>query len=462
MGTKCDILYLHATKNPLGEDCLRYAIMPMGIIGILNSLRKKGISVVGMNYAIEKTLDPDFDLKATLQDMEYKIFMTDLHWYEHAFGAMYAVEQSKKAHPEIPTVIGGYTTTIYTREIMENFPAVDYALTGDSDLPAELLADYLLGKSQDTPDAIPNLYYRKDDQVACSSKTWVQTSLDDIDFIPVDFFRHYEHIPHLSCGGLNIRQPQRWLEIARGCKFNCAYCCGAKDNMQALFGRCKVLTRSPEQVAADFKTLNDSGMFYICPSHDFQMFGKAYYRKVFQEIRKLDVRPGLYLECFQLPTKEFLEDLLNTFDHQKTLIVLSPISGNETLRQKNGKLFSNEDLYETVDYLIAHKIPLQLYYTLNPVGETEEQFQDTYFQIKYLHDLMGLGRKHIFYQRVVIDPLAGMRKFKDIEVSINTFMDYYRYCQIPTGDFTLTGFVDNGEVPAEKKVEAFRTIMGIS
>lgn len=460
MGIKCDILYIHATKNPVGEDCLRYAYMPMGIIGILNGLRKKGISVVGMNFAIEKTLDPQFDLAAALRDMEYKIFMTDLHWYEHAFGAIYAVEQSKKVHPDIPTIIGGYSTTIYAQEIMENFPVVDYALTGDSDLPAELLVEYLLGKSEGSQDMLPNLYYRKDNQVVCSSQKWVQTSLDDIDFLSVDFFLHSEYVPLLTCSGATGRHPQRWIEIARGCKFNCAYCCGANKNMKALFNRCNILTRSPEKVAADFKALDDSGIVHICPSHDFQMFGKSYYRKVCQEIRKLGVRPGLYLECFQLPTKDFLEELLNTFDHKKMVIVISPISGNEELRERNGKIFSNEAFYDTLDFLITHKIPLQLYYTLNLVDETEDQFMDTYFQIKYVHDLLGLGKNQVFYQRVVMDPLAGMRDFKGIEVSINTFMDYYRYCQVPTGDYTLTGFVDNGEVPADKKIEMFRSIMG--
>ena len=141
MGRKCDILYIHATKNPVGEDYLHFAYMPVGIIGILNDLRAKGIDVLGMNYAIEKTEDPNFDLDQFLADTEYRVLLTDLHWYEHAFGAMYVVEHAKAIHPQRPTVIGGYTTTIYAEEILENFPGVDYAVTGDSDLPMAQLAD---------------------------------------------------------------------------------------------------------------------------------------------------------------------------------------------------------------------------------------------------------------------------------------------------------------------------------
>lgn len=459
METKCDVLYLHATKNPAGEDCLKFSIMPMGIIGILNGLRQKGVQVIGMNYAMEKKADPDFDLYQTLSQMDYRIFMVDLHWYEHCYGAMFAAEQSKKAHPEVPVVIGGYTTTIYAPEILENFPCVDYAVTGDSELPTEMLTAYLLGKGG-TLEEVPNLYYRRGGEVVSSEKTWVQTELDSIDVIPVDFFRHAEDIPHLGCNGVGKGQPNRWIEIARGCKFNCAYCCGAKKNMKALFRRCNILLRSPEKVAMDFKRLADDGITYISPSHDFQMFGKAYYRKVFAQIRKLGIRPGLYLECFQLPTRDFLEDVLQTFDPAMTDIVLSPISGNEELRRINGKMFSNEELFETLAFLIANKLPMQLYYTENLIGETEEQFLETYFQIRYVHDVLGLRKKNLFYQRVVMDPLAGMREFPNTNVTLNTFMDYYRYCQIPTGNIDYTGFTDNGQMPVEQKRAMFESVVG--
>ena len=126
----------------------------------------------------------------------------------------------------------------------------------------------------------------------------------------------------------------------------------------------------------------------------------------------------------------------------------------------NGKLFTNDAFYKCVKYIIDNGIPLQLYYTLNIVGETAVQFQDTSVQMNLLHNMLKLTKKNVFYQRVVIDPLAGMRKFKGIEVEYNTFMDYYRYCHIPTGDFTLTGYTDNGQVPAAEKMQMYRELYG--
>ncbi|MBR5321916.1 MAG: hypothetical protein IKU48_00010 [Clostridia bacterium] len=457
---KCDVLYIHSTRNPIGKDDMKFAIMPMGIIGILNNFKLKNIEVIGINYAIEKTVDSSFEILDLLNNIEYKILMTDLHWYEHSFGAMYVAEQSKKAKPDIPVIIGGYTSTIFAQEIMQNFDCVDFIVTGDSDLPTEILVERLLGRTNTELKKIPNIWYREDG-IKCSEETWVQTDLDSIDFINTDFFEHEEYVPYLSTSGTKRVKSGRWICIARGCLYNCAYCCGANDNMEALFRRCNVLTRSPEKVANDFFELESNGIWHVSPSHDFQMFGKKYYKPLFEEIRKKNIKPGLYLECFQLPSKDFIDEIEKTFDRKRTILVISPISGNEKLRHENGKTFSNEAFYKSVDYIIAKGIAIQIYYTINPVGETKEQYEDTCFQMTYLRQFYGLTNKNIFYQRVVLDPLAGMRKWNDIGAKYNTFMDYYSYCKDTTVNCAPTGYNDIGEVPNVTKRKMYNDLFGI-
>ncbi len=454
---KCDILYIHSTKNPTNEDNKRFGIIPMGIIAILNALRAKGYNVLGINMAVEATLDPRFSLPDALKNIRYKVLLTDLHWYEHSFGAMYVAEQSKSIYPQVPVVIGGYTATLYGKEILDNFPAVDFAVVGDSDLPMEQLIDYLIGTADLALGDIPNLIYREDTGVVMGEKSWVQTSLDMLDFVPIEFFRHAEHIPYLSTSGLLQKTtPNQWLCIARGCLYNCAYCCGAKDNMQALFHRSNILKRSAEKVAADFNAIAQKG-YRISPSHDLQMFGSSYYKEIFERIRQTGVKPMMYLEHFQLPTKDFVDEVEKTFIPDKTILEISPISGNEQLRKENGKNFSNDRLYEMVEYILSKGIKVQLYYTVNVVGETKEQFSDTLFQMKYLR--MALGVRDIYYQRVVIDPLAGMRDWEGVNAEYNSFMDYYRYCQIPHSEkLATTGFNDQGALSSEKKIQMFESI----
>ena len=459
MALTCDILYVHSIKDPFDKDQIKFGYMPMGIIGILNGLKAKGIKVLGMNQMVELHCNPEFDLAAALSDIDYKILMTDLHWYEHSFGAMYVVEQSKKVKPHIPTVIGGYTSTIFADEIMQQFSNVDYLVSGDSDLPLEQLTDRLLGYNQLDFKEIPNVYYRHEGTVCAPEKTWVQTTLDGIDFVSMDFFLHKELIPYITINSVSSTRTDQWLCIARGCKFNCVYCCGANKNMQALFRRCNILLRSAQQVAEDFVALTENGISLVSPSHDFQMFGKAYYHEIFSKIREKNVKPGMYLECFQLPTKDYIDEIADTFDKDRLRIAISPISGNDQLRKENGKYFTNDELYEILTYMAQKGVKVQLYYTVNPVGETKQQFEDTYFQMQYLKMMYRMDSRSVIYQRVVVDPLAGLRDYDNIDVKYNSFMDYYNYCRVSYKERnSATGYTDNCELDGDYKTALYQKL----
>lgn len=459
MAESCDILYIHAIKDPTNDQQTKFGYMPMGIIGILNTLRARGIRVLGVNYMVEQALDPDFDLAAFLKNTEYRVLLTDLHWYEHSFGAMYVANVSKAVKPHLPVVIGGYTSTIFADEIMENFPCVDYLVSGDSDLPLEQLCDHLLGRLDIAPADIPNLRYRQDGKTLTSGCSWVQTSLDEIDFTNTDFFCHPEQIPYVGLGGMRYNYSEHWLCIARGCKYNCSYCCGANKNMKTLFGRCHILLRSARNVAQDFIRLTQRGIQRISPSHDFIMFGREYYREIFAGIRESGLRPGMYLECFQLPTREYIDDIAATFDLKNLVLVISPITGNEQLRRENGKYFSNDDFYGILDYMRQKGVTVQLYYTMNPAGETAGQFADTVFQMQYLRLKYRFTRNNLFYQRVILDPLAGMRDHPAVQAQYNTFLDYYRYCQMPYDrNNPEVGFTDGGQLPAAEKMAKYNAL----
>lgn len=458
MKQSCDILYVHSTKNPTSAGNLAYSIMPMGIIGILNNLKGKGYNILGINCAIEMFLNPEYDVAIELENIEYKILLTDLHWYEHSFGALYIAKCSKSMYPEVPVVLGGYTSTIYAEEIITQFSCVDYIVTGDSDLPMTLLVDFLLGKDNQSEENIPNLFYRQENKVAKSKEVWVQEEMDSIDFVDVSMFKNRKYIPYLTTSGVRKITPHFWLCIARGCKYNCSYCCGAHSNMKKLFGRCNVLLRSPQRIAEDFIKLTKAGIVRVCPSHDFQMFGESFYKTLFSEIRKHNVKPGMYLECFQLPSKEYIDEIIKTFDRDQIVLVISPISGNEVLRKENGKVFSNKDFIEILKYIKYNNIKLQLYYTINVVGETKSQFEETIEQIKYIHNVLGLAKKCIFYQHIVVDPLAGIREVNGTQVKYKSFLDYYNYCLLPEGDFKTSGFNDMAELSMEEKRSVFESI----
>ncbi|WP_455684808.1 B12-binding domain-containing radical SAM protein [Thomasclavelia sp.] len=431
----------------------------MGILAILNDISKSDIEVIGVNVAIEKSLNKDFSVSKFLEGIKYKILLIDLHWYEHSYGSIYIAKQSKKLFSSIPVILGGYTSTIFSKEILEKFKDIDYIISGDSDYPLPLLVKFLLNKTNIKISDIPNLYYRSDKNIIESKIKWKQSTLDKLDFTSTDIFLNNKYIPFITTIGVRNDTPSYWLCIARGCIFNCSYCCGANKNMNQLFNdRCDVLLRSPNIVANDIKILTDKGIKHICISHDFEMFGEQYYKNVFNEIKRLNIKPGLYLECFQLPSIKFIKDILDTFEKENILLVISPISGNEELRKQNGKYFNNIDFFKVLDFIKQNRIKLQLYYTLNLYGETKKQFNETIDQIKYIRYELELNKRNIYYQPVVVDPLAGMRNFEKIEVSYNTFTDYYEYCQKPESEYNNLGFKDNGEIPLKEKKQIYKEI----
>ncbi len=58
----------------------------------------------------------------------------DLHWLPHAHGALEVARIVKEAHPGVPVIMGGLSSTYYHRELI-HYPQVDFVLRGDSTEP---------------------------------------------------------------------------------------------------------------------------------------------------------------------------------------------------------------------------------------------------------------------------------------------------------------------------------------
>ena len=89
------VLYIHPAKfgvgferagEPVGRP---YGLIPMGLVALVNVLRENGIGVKGLNYPMESLLDERFDLRKWLSGQpDVRVVLIDLHWYEHAYGAI--------------------------------------------------------------------------------------------------------------------------------------------------------------------------------------------------------------------------------------------------------------------------------------------------------------------------------------------------------------------------------------
>lgn len=450
-----DILYIHPTRS---LSSTLFSTMPVGIFALLNELKNAGYNVKGINLGIELSIRKNYDLKCELESLNYKILLIDLHWYEHCYGSIEIAQLSKNLKPNIPVVVGGFTATIYSYEILKNFKCIDYILKGDSELPLLKLVNFLI-KKIDNPEYIENLCYRNNGEIINKKISYLCNNFNNLDFITNDFLKNKNYYYYDFGNGLDgIQLKSFWLAIARGCYNNCSYCCGSKENLNILFGRTTIIKRTPEVVANDIKKLSDYGVDVICPTHDFQMFGAKYFEELFSKVRALRLSIGLYLESFSLPSKNYLLDIMDTFNLNKSIIIISPLTGDETLRKKNGKYFSNSELYNFLQFATENNINVQLYYSMNIPGEDNKTFEKTLNQMEYIFKNYKVKLNMMTCQIVVLDPLAPARSILPINNTyLNSFLDYYNYCK--STDPYFTGYLDKNCPSIKLKTQQYKLFL---
>lgn len=442
-----DILYIHPAKQEVEARYDKFAasspypFMPVGVIGFVNLLRSQGWQVTGLNLPLELTLEPTFDLRAWLRSQTAaKLVLIDLHWYEHCFGALEVARAVKEIWPTTPTVIGGLTASNFAEEILTNFPAVDFIVRGDAETPLKLLVAYCCGDATVTLTAIPNLLYRQDGQPKQNQRAYFANAadLDALDFVNTDWLLHhrsYAAMQHYGQGKLDLHNPTRlghWLTVGRGCVFNCAYCGGTQQAHEELAGRHGYVVRSPEKVVDDIVRLVDLGYQQVALSLDIATFGVTWWRPFFALLKERNIKIGIYNEFFQLPNPEFLHQLGATADLAHSEVAISPLSGNEAVRKKNGKFYTNERFLQMLQTLKRYEIPIFIYFSLNLPGETFATFKET---LQLAHAIGQTYPPHLLRMLNpchTLDPLSPMSRQPEafgMTVHYKSFMDYYHYCK---------------------------------
>lgn len=442
-----DILYIHPAKQEVEARYDKFAasspypFIPVGVIGFVNLLRGQGWQVVGLNLPLELTLNPTFDLRTWLRDQApAKLVLIDLHWYEHCFGALEVARAVKNIWPATPIVIGGLTASNFAEEILVNFPAVDFIIRGDAETPLKLLAAYCYGDDTVKLADIPNLLYRQEGQPKQNVRAYFASpaDLDALDFVNTDWLLHhrsYAAMQHYGQGKLDLHNPTRlghWLTVGRGCVFNCAYCGGTQQAHEELAGRHGYVVRSPEKVVADTARLVELGYQQVALSLDIATFGVTWWRPFFALLKEQGIKIGIYNEFFQLPNPEFLHQLGATADLAHTEVAISPLSGNEAVRKKNGKFYTNERFLQMLQTLKRYEIPIFIYFSLNLPGETFATFKET---LQLAHTIGQTYPPHLLRMLNpchTLDPLSPMSRQPEaygMTVHYKTFMDYYHYCK---------------------------------
>ena len=456
-GSRSDaqVLYIHPAKQGVdltydSQTGRAYGVIPVGLSALVNRLRDNQIVVRGISYPLERQLLRAFDLVAWLQAQpSAKIVLIDLHWYEHCYGALDTARAVREARPDVWVVLGGLSASGFAKEILRDFPAVDFILRGDAELPLLALTQRLLAHGSRAAEGlalqdIPNLSYRDSGEVVENALSYTAgcPEMDSLNFTDLSFLEHYqdyyvhEYIVTDVNAALKALETRpywgRWLSTARGCRSECSYCGGGKSAHRALAGRAGLVARSPQRVVDDLAALEKAGVVQASMAYDIANMGEAYWRELFALIRSRGVKIGIYNEFFQLPSAEFIREFVKSVDLAHSCVAFSPLSGHERVRRLNGKHYATDAFFDILAEVSRYNLHIFVYFSLNLPGENTETFRDTLALARQIFEFYPSSLLQIFNTVHTVDPFSPMGLYPDkygIKTTMSTFMDYYNYCR---------------------------------
>lgn len=341
-----------------------YTTMPIGFLTMAANLDRNGFDVKICNLGKMMLSSSSFDAQRFIGQLQSKIFGIDLHWCAHSQGAIETAKLIKEYHPDAYMVFGGLTSTRFHEEIISKFPFVDGVIRGEAEEPIVHLAEAVC-KNKDLTE-VPNLTSRnKNGSMFVNPYMTVCNTLDEYDFHRYDLLE--PKVPKECLG----------ITILRGCPYNCVTCGGSAYSCKTLLHRDRPAFRSPSKIVEDMQRLADQGFRQMGFFHDLRIGGRKYYNELFSLIRK--ERPDIRLIVSELYAPADQDYLKNFASLSDTVVVLqiSPESGNDEVRTKYGRKYTNSELLRTVELSKGLGLRIQLFFMLGLPDETRETIAGT-------------------------------------------------------------------------------------
>ncbi|MBU0471417.1 MAG: hypothetical protein KKF89_01765, partial [Nanoarchaeota archaeon] len=176
---------------------------------------------------------------------------------------------------------------------------------------------------------------------------------------------------------------------------------GGKFSYSILANKSKISFKSPKKIISDIiklKKLEVSNIMISCESN------LNNWCEVLTELEEKNIYVDIMFEDWQLPKKEFTKVMCSYANKTGSGFLVSVLSGNENIRKKNGKNFSNEELLEVATIISkTEKSYLCCWFAPNLVGGTKKHFQETIIFAKKLIELNRVSKKSNI--NVLISPM---------------------------------------------------------
>jgi len=378
------------------DTSIVYEYYPVGFIAILDHLEERGRAVRLANMAV-KMQDRRFDARRFVREHEPLLFGIDLHWAQHADGALSLAKLCKEEHPDIPVVLGGISSTYFWKEVIQN-PDIDFILRGETtEEPLAQLLDCLEEKSE--PIEVPNLIWKRGGAIIdnpWSHRPKLLTTRINYERL----FAHWRRTRDLKG---SLITGQHWpvycanlLLFCKGCVENCAICGGSNWalgldetplwDIDILADMCLVargLTKFPIRLPGDIR------------QGDWRGFLAALKQRKFTR--------AMHFDIFRPADADFCRALADAVPEPHGGI--GAVTHDETLRARYGLPYDNESLERTVQNFLDVGAKVDLFFYVGLPGQTPESAkQTTDYLIQLLERYAARGRNNTF--DAAIWPLA--------------------------------------------------------
>jgi len=363
-----DVVLLHPPATLKQEEsAVQYPIVPMGEFALVSESQRNNFSVKFTNLGLEQMLSPSYDIEKYIRSIQSKVFAIDLHWAVHSDGAINVANLCKRHHPNSLVVLGGFTATWFCNEILLKYASIDAIILGEAEFSfAQLARKIIDGKNwQD----VPGIAYRNRELVKHNPIPKPNENIDNLNLTNLPALDNWKSYLKISQSGyLKDMRPRFWLNIARGCPYDCVHCGGGRNAYSLLTGRENIAFRSPERVAEDIEKLSHLGVQQISLSHDPEIGTEKYQTQMFDEIKKRDLDICIYYESFRVPSRSFLEKMKRI--SYETTVAISPDSPSDEVRIHAGRGFTNSQMMKAIEDCEDLGVKADIYYMVGLPEET--------------------------------------------------------------------------------------------
>ena len=364
-----------------------FEMYPIGLTTIAEYLERHGLRVRIVNLAVRMLNSSRFDPEKMIRQLRPAAFGIDLHWLPHAHGAIEIAKLCKKLHPDIPVMLGGFSSTYYHRELIER-PEVDYVVRGDStEEPVLQLMQHLCGQpGAPALASIPNLTWRgSDGAVHVNDIGYSPANLNDVlidySYVVKAVARYRDLASFVPFKGW-LGYPITAALSVRGCTHGCRTCGGSAAAFAALHNRRQPAYRAPEDLAQDIRNIARFSRGPVFILGDIRQAGPEYADRFLAAIS--GYQGPVILELFDAADLDFIRRVAAAMPNWTLEISLE--SHSDEVRAAFGRPYKNGPIEDTMRYALEAGVQrLDLFFM---IGLPRQDYQSVMDTIDYCEHLM--------------------------------------------------------------------------